>query len=218
MYSQEFWDNIYKEHYNDAPWMEDTWKNGVRESIERDITAYFKDLEGRWLLDYGCGNGHVGALFLKYGLNVDLADISKELVKKLAEEYQEQQNVNVFQAHSPSNLPQDRTYDIIIACNLFHHLHPSEWHTFFSEFSEKTKDGGLFFVTGWDEKDKVIKSDDNKARFTQRDTWFINDLPHHVNNIPYKLIKNEELIETVPIFENPRVFRYFIFKKEEISK
>lgn len=218
MYSQEFWDNIYKEHYEDAPWMNDTWKNGVRKSIEYDLKTYLKDLEGRWLLDYGCGNGHMGVLFLKYGLHVDLADISKVLVKKLTVEYQRQQNIHVFQAHTPSNLPEDRTYDIIIACNLFHHLHPSEWHKFLSEFSKKTKDGGLFFVSGWDKNDDVIKCDDNKARFTQQDTWFINDLKLHIDDIPFKLIKDEQLIETVPIFEKPRVFRYFIFKKEGTAK
>ena len=216
MYSQEFWDSIYTKQYKDVPWMNDTWKSEVLKSIKLDITAYLKDLNGRLLLDYGCGNGHVGASFLKNGMNVDLADISNVLVEKLKVEYHGQPGIEVFQAQSPSCLPQNRIYDIIIACNLFHHLNPSEWHNFLSEFSDKTKDGGLLFVSGWDKEDKVIKSDDNKARFTQQKTWFINDLPHHVGNIPFNLIKSEEITEEVPIFNHPRVFRYFTFKKGKI--
>lgn len=213
MYTQDFWDNIYNLHFQDAPWMDDSWKTSVITTIEEDMKTYTNGLYGQWLLDYGCGNGHMGVSFLKLGLKVDLADISKVLVGKLKEEYDGQSDINIYRATMPSDLPKSRKYDIIIAWNLFHHLHPSTWHQFLFEFCGKMRVGGLLLISGWDENDSIIKNDNNKAKYTQQDTWFVNDLPNHVEDIPFVMVKNVELDETVPVFQNQRSFRYFIFRK-----
>ena len=67
MYSQEFWDIIYKEHFQDAPWMDNSWKKNVIETISDDLKLLGKPIQGLRLLDYGCGNGYIGVHFSKMG-------------------------------------------------------------------------------------------------------------------------------------------------------
>lgn len=214
MYTQDFWDNIYLQHYQDAPWMDDSWKSGIIQTLEQDMNTHTSiNYKGRRLLDYGCGNGHMGISFLKYGMKIDLTDISRVLVEKLNSEYANNERITIYQTKTPLDLPKRNKYVSIIAWNLFHHLQPEIWHQFLSEFADKMIVGGLLFVSGWDKEDTIIKEDQNQARFTQRDTWFINELANYVNNLPLELVKDVQLCVSVAAFYNPRVFRYFIFKK-----
>ena len=219
MYTQEFWDNIYNDHYKDAPWMDDSWKTDINAVIVNDVALYLgKTNAGLRLLDYGCGNGHMGARFREMGMEVDLADISSVLVRKLHEEFDPAPGIRIYRTDTPFDLPKTKKYDVVIAWNLFHHLHPATWHRFLSEFIDKMKAGGLLFISGWDNDDSIIKNDNNKAKFTQHPTWFVNDLPEYVGDLPCALLKTQRLDEPVPVFQTNRVFRYFVFKKQRKNK
>lgn len=214
MYTQDFWDNIYLNHYQDAPWMDDSWKREIIRTLKRDMISFSSiRFENRRLLDYGCGTGHIGLSFLKYGMSVDLTDISKVLVDQLIKKYHKKEKVKIYQTKTPFDLPKRNKYAAIIAWNLFHHLHPTNWHRFLSEFADKMLVGGLLFVSGWDKEDLIIQNDQNKARFTQMDTWFVNELANHIGDLPLKVVKEEKLSEFVPAFNCSRNFRYFIFRK-----
>lgn len=215
MYSKKFWDEIYINHYQDAPWMDDSWKTNVYKTIEEDIALYAKQgSRPLHLLDYGCGNGRMGYYFSTLGMVVDLSDISSVLVERLKEEYKGCKNVRVFRTATPKALFRREKYDIVIAWNLFHHLKPTIWHQFVSEFLDRMKMGGLLFISGWDKDDAVIKDDHNRARYTQHTTWFINDLPEYIQDLPCEVLIDRKLEEEVPVFATKRQFRYFVIKKK----
>ena len=83
MYTREFWDAVYRKHFYDAPWMSDSCVKGHIINIEK----YIQGFEGKNFLDYGCGNGELAFHFYNKGAQVDLADISDELVKWLRKKY-----------------------------------------------------------------------------------------------------------------------------------
>ena len=219
MYSREFWDNIYNNHFHDAPWMDDSWKTPVMDRIASDMSRWLgKEPNGRYLLDYGCGNGHMGVYFLKHQMRVDLADISSVLVKRLHAEFDGKPGVRVYRTDTPLDLPKSRKYDVIIAWNLFHHLDPSTWHDFLAGFMAKMKVGSLLLISGWDADDSIIKEDHNTAKYTQNATWFVNDLPEHIGDLPCEMLYNDKLVEPVPVFTKSRIFRYFIIRKTRKNK
>lgn len=198
--------------------MDNSWKHNVISTISEDLTLLGKPLQGLRLLDYGCGNGYIGIHFCKKGVLVDLTDISKVLIDQLNQEYGGESNINIFRSDSPADIPGRRKYDVILAWNLFHHIDPKMWHQYLSEFVQKMKVGGLLLISGWDQSDPIIKEDHNKARYTQHETWFVNDLPKYLGSLPCDLIKDQLLTEIVPAFGTQRDFRYFIIRKQKRSK
>lgn len=218
MYSQKFWDDIYVNHYLDAPWMDDSWKDGVFETIWEKISPVVeKSNKPLRLLDYGCGNGHMGLYFCRKGMIVDLADISQVLIERLQQEIGKEKKTRLFRTTTPNDLPKRSKYSVIIAWNLFHHLHPDVWRLFLQEFLNKMKTGGLLLISGWDKEDEVIKKDHNKARYTQRMTWCINDLPEQLLNLPCEILENRIMEEEVPKFNCNRRFRFIIVKKVKVN-
>ena len=214
MYSKEFWNNIYINSYSDVPWMDDTGKTSVFNLVEEIITPLLNhNNEDFTLLDYGCGNGHMGLLFSRKGVKVDLADISDVLVEKLKKEYCNEANVNVFNTTRPDELPKGKIYNVIIARNVFHHLDPEVWFLFLKEFCERLKPEGLLMISGWDKEDEVIKQENNIARYTEHKTWCINDLPNYVNNLALKIDRNQMLEIKAPLFNTKRKFRFFVLNK-----
>ena len=213
MYSQEFWNNIYLDHYLDAPWMDDTSKSVVFNRVKEVVSPLLKsNNDDFYLLDYGCGNGHMGLLFCEKGAQVDLSDISDVLVGKLRLEYGDKPNVSIYTTKTPDDLPKGKQYDVIIAINVFHHLVPEVWHLFLTKFCERLKPGGLLIISGWDKEDEVIKQENNIARYTEHKTWFINDLPNYMKDLSLETTKDEILEIDVKLFNATRKFRFFVFK------
>lgn len=216
MYSKQFWDDIYLNHYFDAPWMDDGWKNEIFNILENDIAKFSKKSNKPLrLLDYGCGNGHMGYYFFKKGMKVDIADISEILINRLKNDYKDEKGFGIYQTNSPIDLPKRQKYDVIIAWNLFHHIHPQHWKIFIKEFLEKTKAEGTIYISGWDQEDDTIKMDHNKARYTNHSTWYINDLPNYIDDFPCKILTNTLLQEFVPTFNSIRKFRYIVIQKSD---
>lgn len=216
MYSQEFWDNLYLNHYQDAPWMDDSWKSDVFSVLEADVAKFAKKSNKPLrVLDYGCGNGRMGYFFFLKGMKVDLSDISQVLVDRLKEDFKNEKGIGIYRVGTPAELPSRNKYDIILAWNLFHHIHPKHWKRFAKQFLDKMKNNGVLFVSGWDKDDPIIKQDHNKARYTQQATWCINDLPEYFGDLSCMLLENRQLTEEVPIFNTERRFRYIIIKKTQ---
>lgn len=219
MYSQKFWDNIYINHYSDAPWMDDTWKGNVLKTVKEKVSLLVgKSNKPLSLLDYGCGNGYMGLSFCEEGMNVDITDISSVLVDRLRQKYCDKKNLRIYRTTTPNDLPKRNKYNIVIAWNLFHHLHPKVWHQFLQEFMEKMKSEGILLISGWDKEDEVIKKDHKRARYTQHTTWYINDLPNHILGLPCEILENSIMEEKVPAFNCKRKFRFIIVKKVKVNQ
>ena len=207
IHNREFWNRIYADHYEDAPWMNDSWKGEVLRVIEP-----FVQKNAKTLLDYGCGNGYMGVYFYEKGLNVDLSDISDLLIDKLKIQYSET-SMGIYQTDTPDDL-RGKKYDVIIAWSLLHHINPKNWSSFLKAFSQILNHNGILAIGGWDEDDPVIKDDGKKARYTGCETWYLNSLVHHVDFKEFRLLLNEQVSLVVPPFSSKRIQHCFIFRKK----
>lgn len=211
MYSREFWDSIYRQHFKDAPWMSNSC---VRAHIV-NIEKYISDFEGKTFLDYACGNGKLAYHFYKKGARVDLADISDELVVWLKKKYKKF-GFGIFNVETPAELrKQGKYYDIIIATSFFHHIEPGLWQDFLLDFALIMNRGGLLVIGGWDETDEIIAEDQNTARYTGQQTWPINGMRRIIEQMEaYELLVDALEDLAVDAFPNPRRIRYYIVERQ----
>jgi cyclopropane fatty-acyl-phospholipid synthase-like methyltransferase len=210
MYSKEVWNEIYKTHISDAPWMSRKCADGHIAILEQ----YLDDVKGKKMLDYGCGNGLIAYHFFQKGAIVDLADISDNLLVKLREKY-EKEGIRVFQTVTPQDIDEENgPYDIIIANSLFHHIHPALWTNFLKGFADIMASGGLLLLSGWDESDDFAK--EKFAPYTQKTTWPITTISQNIQRTHrFDIIKEEtRSIEIPDYFKNNKIFKYYVLKKK----
>jgi SAM-dependent methyltransferase len=125
----------------------------VEESFEactapenRIIMSKLGDLQGKTVLDLGCGAGEAAVFFAKKGANVIAVDISIDMLKLVQEVAKKHNVILKTQEASGHNLNfKDETFDIIYAANLLHHVDIKET---ISEISRLLKKGGIF--VSWD--------------------------------------------------------------------
>ena len=220
MYSKELWNDLYIDYYSHdkvdvVPWMDDSCKINEFNLLEEIISPMLRNnSRGLTLLDYGCGNGHMGSSFSGKGVKVDLADISNVLVEKLKHEYGNDLNVSVFNTTTPNDLPKGKKYDVIIVRNVFHHLNPEkDWPLFLEMFSERLKPDGLLLISGFDKDDEILKQKHSIASTGQK-LWCINDLPNYINAFSLVIDVNITLEIEDPKFNLKRKFRFFTFKNK----
>lgn len=206
-YVKQDWDEIYKRHYEDAPWMNDTWKSSIK-----DLVNKYLPLKAKTLLDYACGNGYLGYAFYLNGLKVDLADISSVLIDKIRMKYKNT-SMGFFCTSTPDDLA-EKKYDVIIAWALFHHLDPIDWKSFLDGFHRLLNKDGVLVIGGWDVSDPIVKEDGNKARFANHETWFINSLTEYFDDEKFLLANDSILYFDIPPFQKKRVMRSYILVKK----
>ena len=209
MYTRAFWDTIYRKHFSDAPWMSEEWAKGGIRLLEEFISPVPNN---GCLLDYGCGKALISDYFMQKGYNIELADISDELVKKWLDVRHD--NVPIYQVDSPAMIPGNNKYDYIIAWGLFHHIIPDLWETFLDSFFRLMKTNALLLISGWDDSDDILHKEEKLGRFTQQPVWFINKLDDIL-----KCKKKIEVVESkvVPFklkpFSQERMIRLIVTKK-----
>lgn len=206
-YNQSDWNEIYKLHYDDAPWMNNSWKKAILKMVEENMPENAKTL-----LDYGCGNGFVGCYFYKKGLSVDLSDISDVLIDKIKVKYKDT-DIQIYQTNTPTDLA-GKKYDVIIAWGVFHHINPQDWEQFLVGFGQLLNPKGILVIGGWDKEDRIIIEDGKKARYAGHETWFINDMVNVIDYDHFYLRKDFVQSFDIPPFTEKRMKRCFILEKK----
>lgn len=206
-YNQSDWNEIYRLHYDDAPWMNNSWKKAILKMIEENMPE-----NAQTLLDYGCGNGFVGYYFYKKGLSVDLSDISDVLIDKIKVKYKNT-DIQIYQTNTPNDLL-GKKYDIIVAWGLFHHINPQDWEQFLIGFDQLLNPKGILVIGGWDKEDHVIIEDGKKARYAGHETWFINDMVDVFDYNHFYLRKNFVQSFDIQPFTEKRMKHCFILEKK----
>lgn len=112
----------------------------------RLIIKKLGDIKGKKILDLGCGAGEASIYFAKKGAKVTATDISKgmlEVVNKVAQKH----NVTVYTKQSYSHQIDfdDKTFDIVYAGNLLHHV---DIEPTIKEVCRVLKNKGIF--VSWD--------------------------------------------------------------------
>lgn len=226
MYTQESWDKFYENYDGVLPWISVEHK---RNSIKILTEVLGLNVEWKYILDYGCWNGHIWDYFLQLWADVDFADVSDIMVEKLKREklykseiagvvwsdMKKAGKVHVYKAEIPSDIPNKEFYDYIICIWVFPHIDPEMWKTFLDGLWDLLKKWWRLVVSWWDLTDEVLKEENYLWHVTWDFSWCINDLPKHLDLDAYEVEKSEVYDEKVPMFDKVRKWRYFAVKHKE---
>lgn len=208
MYTRDFWDSVYKLHFDDAPWMSHEWASHGIGLISKYIDISPENL----ILDYGCGNALISDHFYTKGAKVELAEISEEMIKWLKIRYENK--MNIYNVKLPNEIKFKNRYDYIIAWGVFHHIKPDLWEVFMNGFHRLMKQDALLFISGWNEEDEVIIQDNKTARFTGQPVWFINNLINIVDRDKFEVVENNVSKVHLSAFDKLRSVRNIILRKK----
>ena len=208
MEERNAWNQVYLEYGENVPWATEPELN--RWYIQT-LSKYLTSPKNKTLLDYGCGLGQVAEHFRQIGYQIELADLSEVVVKKLNEKYQNK--VPVYLVKTPNDISKENAYDVILAIGVFPHLNPDNWASFLNDFYKLLKKDGIVFVAGWDKADKEIRNV-QKSLFTHLSRWSVNDLPKYVNQGQFEIMADDTAEIKYNSLSFLRTMHYFVLKKK----
>lgn len=103
--------------------------------------------EGNRVLDLGCGNGRLLALFKDSNIDYTGVDISEKLIQKAKEKYPDKE----FRKADALGLPfENQSFDKILSVAVFHHIPSEEYRIrFLKEAKRVLRPNGLLILTVW---------------------------------------------------------------------
>jgi SAM-dependent methyltransferase len=113
----------------------------------RFIVSKMGDLNGKKVLDVGCGLGEAAIYFALRGADVTASDLSPKMIQKV-QQLAERYGVTVKTLVGPAEelALENESFDFIYSSNLIHHLHDRA--AFFRTVSAALKQDGSFY--SWD--------------------------------------------------------------------
>ena len=132
MQAMEFWDTIFsKGRENDYSRVEMPNINDV--ILQRALT-HFGKVDGKIVIDLGCGRGATSLFFAYYGANVISVDFSEKAINNLSQYCKENSINNIFPVKmSAQDILELDIADFIFGSMILHHIEP------FSEFSRNLR-------------------------------------------------------------------------------
>jgi len=141
---KEYWDNFYKEHR----------ENKVPSSFAEAISSLsLYRLNGKRLLELGCGNGRDAFFFSSKGSSVTAIDLSSEEIGYLEKLYANQVN---FVCGDFTQLSSYRNFDCVYSRFTFHSIDEASEDKVLSQLPDVLIAGGLFFLEARSEKDEAL--------------------------------------------------------------
>lgn len=130
--------------------------------IKHDADFFIRNLNGRKILDIGCGPGRDAKYFSKHGLNVTGIDLTPSFIKMASKNVSKTK----FVLMDMRNLDfQENSFDGIWACASFLHIPKNEAKNTLLGFKRVLKPNGLLYISvkqGVEEK--FVKKDEYKGR------------------------------------------------------
>lgn len=117
----------------------------TRGKVERFLELMAQDgpLEGRRVLDIGCGIGLMHRPFLAAGLDVAGIDLSGEAIAAARASHPSA----AYETYDGLRAPfPDAAFDAALAVCVVHHVPPAGWPAFFAEARRMLKPGGRLFI------------------------------------------------------------------------
>ncbi len=100
-------------------------------------------LEGRTILDVGCGIGLMSRYVGEHFGKLSGIDIAPGVVERAAEKCPD----GAFQLYDGQTIPyEDRSFDVVFTVCVMHHVPPAQWSSLVKEMARVLKPGGLLFI------------------------------------------------------------------------
>ncbi|MDF1746721.1 MAG: class I SAM-dependent methyltransferase [Gimesia sp.] len=132
---------MYSEHARDyAAAIRD---NNYNANYERpSLSALLPDVQGKAVIDLGCGPGEYSETLLKRGARVTAVDRSEQMVEIVKEKLGER--IDCYQQDLGAGLPRERehSFDLAVSALMIHYL--EDLSCLFQEIKRILKPGGLF--------------------------------------------------------------------------
>lgn len=126
-----------------------------KEQYIKDVISYVSDLsegiDGKDILDVGCGTGVFDEYFAREGARVMAIDISPDMIDYA--KHNHKNNAVAYQTHDICSSSINKRYDIAVAMShvVGYQLENSQLRAFFDNISKSLKKGGLFLFNFYNE-------------------------------------------------------------------
>ncbi len=110
------------------------------------ILSLLPDVDGRYILDAGCGPGHNAAYLIEHGAKVIAVDVSPKMLEICRERLGENADIREVDLNQPLLFFRGETFDLIFSSLVMGYI--LDWYSTFKEFYRILKPGGeLIFST-----------------------------------------------------------------------
>jgi 2-polyprenyl-3-methyl-5-hydroxy-6-metoxy-1,4-benzoquinol methylase len=189
------------------------------ESFFKHINLRFKkmlgNIEGKKVLDIGCGRGNLSFYLAQKGAKVIGIDLSKNFINYCKDQLKDS-NLNLDFIVMNAQIPdfEDKTFDVIVGSRIIHHLPDIE--SFFRECKRLLKKDG--FVTFMEplKKNPIVEMNrkhlNPKARTIYEHPLFLSDILKaqkifgNIKHAEYYIISPSAMIFN-KIFKKPKIFK-----------
>jgi SAM-dependent methyltransferase len=111
--------------------------------VERPATlSLMPDLEGKRVLDAGCGPGVYARLLIERGANVVGVDASPKMIELARKRVGDRAEFRMWDLRDPPDFLEDGSFDIVLASLVVDYI--EDWTQLFGEFARILRDGGVF--------------------------------------------------------------------------
>ncbi len=150
------------------------------------INRFVRGLNGRRVLDVGCGGGRDIAEFLKRGLQVDGIDYSGQTIRRCREKFSE---ANFYEGDTRKMPLPDKKYGGLWVCASLLNIEKSEVPIALSEFKRVLKKNGVLFISVKEGKGERMVADKAGERFFS--FYSVSELKALVQKAGFKVTRVE---------------------------
>ena len=119
-------DNVLEESYKLKNRFRHIWSYPSRKRLEKRRNDLLQNLNGKDVLDYGCGWGENGLIYYKSGANITGIDISEKFIKSANFNFQskgcDNDRYSFIKMDAHDLKFNDDTFDFVVGDGILHHL------------------------------------------------------------------------------------------------